>query len=253
MKSTSLILALRAVVNDKSGDSRLWNVLLPVIANMLRRERSSRDAEEARQEVCLKLVRTKSQVTGTTDGEANVFLRLVVRSIVVGAIRRRASRPMLVNTAPDAENDPYSTVATPEPEADVWDARAQIAEELMDRLRAEIEDRIVDNGQPLVKRELAWKQAQATLLARVGDGLGGVMGAKQIAEHLGVPGASAACIHKWVERGRPTVLEAIDALATDATADEAKWLDNLRGALAQRRKDAGAARPQRRKPEGKSK
>jgi len=259
MITEDLVGALRAVVDRKVATNREWRVLAPVIEMHIRRAGRAQDLDDLRQSVYLKLLTTTSVVRANENGGAVRFLESVLAGVIKDRYRRAKVRPRAAKRGGhDDGDDPYARIAAPVPDASpTWDDQAALLEDLLDRVRGEVDERIADSGKSTEHRQSASNYAEATLMARVRN-----MDSKEIARALGVPDTKSDTIAKWVERGRPWVLDALDALATDATtgdaaadnaladaalSDEAQALAKLRDLVAKRRKDAGVARPERKR------
>lgn len=251
MITEDLIGALRAVVDRKVATNREWRVLAPVIEMQIRRAGKAQDLDDLRQSVYLKLLTTTSVVKANENGGAVRFLESVLVGVIKDRYRRAKVRPRAAKHNDDDGYDPYARIAAPVPDASpTLDDQAALLDDLLDRVRGEIDERIADSSKSAEQQQSASNYAEATLMARVCN-----MDGKEIARELGVPDTKGDTIAKWVERGRPWVLDAIDALAIDAApdaalsddalSDEAKALAKLRDLVAKRRKDAGVARPDR--------
>jgi DNA-directed RNA polymerase specialized sigma24 family protein len=183
-------------------------------------------------------------VKANENGGAVRFLGSVLAGVIKDRYRRAKVRPRAAkHSGHDGDDDPYARIAAPVPAAaPSWDDQAALLEDLLDRARGEVDERIADSGKSAEHRQSASNYAEATLMARIRN-----MDSKEIARELGVPDTKSDTIAKWVERGRPWVLDALDALATDSAAEEAQALAKLRDLVAKLRKDAGVARPDRKR------
>lgn len=241
MSDAALSHALRALVNDKRSTTASWSLLRPVIERQARPYGRQHDVHDVTQEVVINLLNTPRRFEGDTDGAAVSYLKRATRNVIIGRGRRDDVRPK-ASDQPNVD-DPYAHIIIADDSEELtWDDQAALLEDLLDRVRGEVDERIADSGKSALHRQSASNHAEATLMARVRN-----MDSTEIARDLGVPDTKSDTIAKWVERGRQSVLDAIDALARDAPADESQALAKLRELVAKRRKDAGVARPGRKR------
>ena len=244
-RHVGLAAALSAVSRRDRLSDAAWPLVIAAITHEVRLRRARYDFDDVQQDVSLKLLRSNTGFVGDTDAAAVAYLRAVVRNVIIDLGRRDEVRPRAVPSR-EGETPLVDRVPAPDPDADTSHADGERAvEALLDRLLAETECMIERSGKHVVQRQNAWNAAQSTVLARIRG-----MEAESIATELGVPTASRACIHKWVERGRPLLLAALDQLATTADPAGLHAMGNLRGILVKRRQDAGKARPGTQKKRG---
>lgn len=242
-KHTGVASALRMIVSSRARSNNAWPLIVRVIQDEVRARRVRRDVDDVQQEVCIKLLRME-KMTVATDGAAIAFIRKATRNVIIDRIRRDGTRPQAVQWREG--NDPLDRVAEKEDEHDSVDAMEAASAALLDRVLAEVDLRIEQSGKSIVERERSRLQAHARVLARLWG-----KSSAEIAVELNVPDASSACIQKWVERGLPVLLQAIDAIAhadqVHGEFGDQGLIEKLRVAIAKRRTDAGKPRATRRK------
>ncbi len=241
---TTVAAALRAVVSGESVPSSAWALIGRVIQAEVRACRMQRDGDDVQQEVCIKFLGAQN-VTAETDAAAKAYIRTVTYRVIIDRTRRDKVRPQAV---PWREgNDPLDRVATDDVEIRSIESIEAATEALLDRVLAEVDRLIEESGKPAAMRELNRNQAHARVLSRLFG-----KSTAEIAAELGVPDATNACVQKWVERGLPLLVQALDAVASGTTVgnepDDRQLLDKLRHAISKRRTDAGKTRETRRKP-----
>lgn len=241
--------ALRAVlgVQYERGLSREWAIVRRALTHQARLQRVGQVTDDVVQVASYRILRSRNPFDGTEDRQAFKFLERVVHRVyldMVDVTRRNDPMDYLMRPGGYDDRDPLDRVAAPD--VDVTrsaDAPAAL-EEVIDRLRDYVDDAIEAKDLRPLLRVSAQLHASATILAVLGK-----LGAREIARALGEPDANNARIYKWTERGRATIIEALDLWAKAGDEDDKMLLAELREQFLKRRKDAGRARPQRRKKE----
>ncbi len=208
----------------------------------------TQDAEDARQEAMASLIRYIGGMRAESPVQAAKWLMTIVRRKHVDVARASARDP--VTKALRAE--PRGPDATPlldriasDPQSrDGAPALARVVNLALEHVQAFLEETVRNPG----KRLLRAAQARATLLRLVYE-----QDAEAIVEALdyGEP-IPKDRLYKWVERGRPTVLAALDRWE-GSLQDEGDGetmlpvIEALRELVGKRRADAGQPRPGRRR------
>lgn len=242
MKHAGLARSLQAVMLGRDHSSRAWQPLQAVMQEEIRARRFQHDLDDVQQEVAIKLLTARKRFVGETDAAAYAYIRRVTRHVVIDRIRRDKVRPR-PQTWRIGDRDPLDQLASlPTDHADPTADLEAAAEQLLDRLLSEVDVLIEQSGKQPTARELSRLQAHARVLSRIHG-----KPTQEIAAAIGRPDASKASVEKWVERGLPLLMTALDRLPVDDTGNGRLVMDNLRGALSKRRTDAGKSRQSRRK------
>lgn len=243
-KHAGLAVALHSVMVGSDRSERSWRRMRLVMAEEVQARRFLHELDDVQQEVSIKLLRTTRPFSGDSDAAAYAFIRQVTKRTVIDRTRRQKVRPQAL-TWRAGDQDPLDRLGAPPVDTDATEELEAAAEDLLDRLLAEVDLLIEHSGKQATARELSRFSAHARVLSRLR-----ARATAEIAVDLGRPEVTNACIEKWVERGLPLLLQALDQVAVTAAADERRLIENLRVALAKRRTDAGKPRQSRRKPAG---
>jgi hypothetical protein len=243
--SVGLTEALRAVQRKASAIAdRDWDLVASAIASCSRRYARRGELDVILSCAFVRLRTTESAFRGQLDAEAVVFLQRVVRSVVIDERRKEQRDRLRLVRAPEHGDDidPIATLAAPEPDRSRTLEAEYLLERTKDRLRGYI-DRVLEGAQlGHLEHQTKAYQAESCVLA--------LLERKSSAEIRVILAttASPATVHKWTERGRPFVLDALTLWAASADEDDAPVIAKLREIFEKRRADAGKARPSRRKP-----
>jgi len=240
-KHSGLATALGAVMTGRDRSKRAWQLVQSVMAQEIRARRYQHQLDDVQQEVAMKLLSARNPFSGDSDAAAYAYIRRVTNHAVIDRARREMLRPQPISWR-TGDQDPLERVAAPMPDTNGLDDLEATADELLDRLLAEVDLLVEQSGKPAATRELSRLSAHARLLSRVHG-----MATLEIAQQLGRPDVSKACIEKWVERGLPLLSQALDRFTSGAEPSQLRVIEQLRAALERRRTDAGKPRP----PQGK--
>ncbi|KAF0168591.1 MAG: hypothetical protein FD160_3984, partial [Caulobacteraceae bacterium] len=223
-----------------------WEIVLAALKHQARMQGAGDLSRDVVQTAAMRILRAHQPFEGAEDGRAFKYLGTVVRRAYIDMVdrsRRRDPLDFIVLPGGDDEREPIDRVPAPDSDpARSADAPAAWAE-VIDRLRGYLDEVIEEAALAPTRCESAWLQASATILAVLGK-----QGAREIAVALGAAEASDACIYKWSERGRPWVGRALERWAQeDDDETDRALIAELGTQLLKRRKDAGRARPHRRK------
>lgn len=205
----------------------------------------SRDLDEARQETLVTLMRHVPSMRAEGPLQAAKWIGTILRRKRIDAARARRADPIEQALWSERRRDGaparLEAVEAPPPPVDRGALLEVIATALEHVHRA-----LEETEGNASKRQLRRTQAQAALLRLVLD-----EDAEAIAAALehGEPLAKDR-IYKWVERGRAVVRLGLDRWAREDDPDAAEVIAVLRGAMNERRADAGVPRPERRKGRG---
>lgn len=206
------------------------------------------EADETRQETLLAIARSVSSMEASAPLQAAKWVATIHRRKQVDGFRVRKRDPVhrgLERGAGDEDATPLLDRLEGEAGMDV-DASAleRILASVEDHLEAELRAREPN----LQVRHLKRLQARATLHRLVLDA---DFDALVVVLDAGEP-LTRDRVYKWVERGRPWVLAALDRWAREAGegTTAAEIVAALRERVEARRADAGRPRPSRRRAEG---
>lgn len=233
--------ALRTAMTGHANAGKAWRAVHRVVDQEIRARRATQDIDDVRQEVSIRLLLAQNTFNSDHDNVATAFIRKVTRNVVIDRKRHAQRRPQALPFR-DGDRNPVDTLPAPDPASDVTADLEAASELLIDRMLGEVDLLIEQSGVNATRRELMRLQAHARVLSCVRD-----KGSQEIAHALGAPDVSNACIQKWVERGLPILLQALERLAKTAEPDERRVLENVTQAIAKRRTDAGKTRETRRK------
>lgn len=199
------------------------------------------EADEARQETLIAIGRAVGQMEAAVPLQAAKWIATIHRRKVVDGVRARRRDP--ARSGLDREGD-ASLVDRLEA-----DDRPSVGPDAIARVVAALEDEIdahlLEVERSAVKRQLHRTQARAAVhrLLLEAD-FDEIVRALDAGEALG-----RDRVYKWVERGRPVVLAALERWARRAGegSTEAGIADAIREIVEARRADAGQPRPSRRK------
>lgn len=206
------------------------------------------EVEDARQEALIGLTRYVPTMRAETPLEAAKWVLTIVRRKRVDGIRvgtRDPVRQALRAEPSHTDRSLLELIAADEAPSDAAGMLERLITTVIEHVQAALE------AAPPAKRLLRTTQARAALLRLVYDA-----DAEAIAEALGHgEPLSRDRVYKWVERGRPVVVEGLDhwerSLAAEEREEAGPVIEALREIVLERRADAGKPRPARRK-EGRS-
>lgn len=209
-------------------------------------------ADDARQETLVTLFRSVSGMRAESPAQAASWLLTIVRRKHVDALRAAQRDPvtLALRAEPRTPDVPSPLERLPAealerlPAEDGAGQLAQVVATVLEHVHAHLEETVKNPS----KRLLRATQARATMLRLVYE-----EDADAIAEALdhGEP-IPRNRIYKWIERGRPTVLAALERWEQnlDGQDDPAGAVIGVfRELVEARRADAGVPRPNRRRKE----
>lgn len=203
--------------------------------------------EDARQEALASLFRNVGGMRAESPLQAAKWVMTIVRRKRVDAIRLAGRDPVLKAlraepSGPDAR-PLLERIAAEDAAVDGAAHLDRVVTTALEHVRRALEETVPNAA----KRLLRFTQAQAALLRLVceedADAIAGAL------DH-GEP-VSRDRVYKWIERGRPVVLQGLArwerSLGEDERGDEAPVIAVLREFVEERRADIGVPRPERRK------
>ncbi len=203
-----------------------WRAVSAAVTVFISDERE----EDIRQDVLLTVAESVHRLRATTPGAAAAWLRTICRNHRAETYRRRSRTPFGHSVSMDIA----SIGAEPSLGVDAVPT-------IVDRFVARVASYLVRTESRPDLRERRLLQAIACVRRTV---------LEESIEELRpkiAPGAQNDLIAKWIERGRPLVIEVAEAEARDD--EDAAWLYRpFAEAAARRRGDAGVPRPARRRP-----
>ncbi len=211
------------------------------------------EGRDARQETLISLLRHISRMQAEAPLQAFKWISTIIRRKRIDAIRVRDNDP--VRQA--LRHEPAGPDATPTIDRlgceDQRELTPAMLEGLVTLVLGHVHRALEEQVSNLRKRQLRRTQAQATLLRLVCG-----WNAEEIADALDVGEPIAKDrLYKWIERGRAPVVAGLDRWAAEVAGDGAAGdeedvavIEVLREIVGDRRRDAGKARPERRKPAG---
>lgn len=201
------------------------------------------EGEDARQETMIGLLRNVGRMQAEAPLQCAKWVSTIFRRKRVDALRVMMNDP--VRQA--MRREPKQVDSTPLLDRIHCDGRPSLTpaalESLVTLVLGHVHRAIDEATESASKRQLRRTQAQATLLRLICG-----WSADAIAEALdyGEP-INRDRIYKWVERGRAPVDRGLDEWARTAEGEEVAVIEVLREIVEDRRADAGAPRPRRRK------
>lgn len=227
----TLFRSLDAIRSAHAGNAE-WSVIERFVRTALP---AAKDAD-ARQATLLAIHRHAGECDGTTDASVGGWIRRIARRKKIDEARRQRAGRFVALVGGEGEELELPSAGG---------AGLALAEDHVAETLAEVEaslDRLLEarHASPAA-RIVPRAQARARLYRTLGLSL------PEIVEALGMPEpVTDATLSKWIERGLPLLVEAIEAWAAEAPHREA-LAEGLIARVEARRADAGKARPQRKK------
>lgn len=200
------------------------------------------EMQDARQETMISLFRSVGRMRAEAPLQAAKWVGTILRRKRVDALRATNSDPVhralrSESTMPDA-TPILDRIASD----DGPTATPEMLEALVTRVLEHVHRALDESVPSAARRQLRRAQAQAALLRLVCDWDAEAI---TVALDYGEP-VGKSRLYKWVERGRDPVLAGLDRWAAE-DEEELGVIAVLREIMEERRSDAGAARPDRRK------
>jgi len=232
--------AARSGARDRRREHDDWRT----VDAWLRRQRAAHDSDgdDLVQESLLSIARRIGELDARDGSSAAAWLSRIVRHKRIDRVRQRARQGQRVE--PIADESPTDAIARD----DAWQLDDDAHVRLVQIVEEAITQQVATLTLPAAEGALRRTQARATLHR--------VLGASQTELRAALAIDDAVTndrVHKWVERGRPVLVAALDRIVTDPDDVLRVLVDRLREVALERRIDAGIARPGRRKGTGEEK
>ena len=200
------------------------------------------EVEDARQETLIALLRNVQRMQAVAPLQAAKWVSTILRRKRIDAIRARNADPVQKGLRADSGADdrgPLVERLEAEPHRELTpEMLSSLVTLVLEHVHLALEETVRNAG----KRQLRRTQAQAALLRLVcGWNAEEITSALDYGEPIGKDR-----LYKWVERGRASVELGLDRWTSAAEGNELGVIEVLREIIAERRADAGKARPDRR-------
>ena len=209
-------------------------------ANELR----GRDQDDVHQETLIAIARRVGRLEAEHAGAAVRWINTIRKRKFIDLIRHESRSPARLGLRRVSSDEVPSPVDLLERD-DARPVDPEALELLVESVELAIGDYVDSAYTNAVDRQLRRLQGRAVLHRVLGHDLAGIRAALALGPDLGDDR-----IYKWVERGRPVLLEALARMREGASEQGLEIVDVLSGLAAERRVDAGRPRVARRAKAG---